>query len=65
MLLYLAWFVIALYIYQSPKNQENKRILFFYLIGLGLFVGFGDIIGGYDRYIYGALQEDTSQRTYL
>lgn len=54
MLLYLAWFVIALYIYQSPNNQKNKRILFFYLMGLGLFVGFGDIIGGYDRYIYGA-----------
>ena len=29
-------------------------ILLLYLMGLGVFVGLGDMLGGYDRYLYGA-----------
>lgn len=54
MLIYILFFLIAIYIYQFRDNQQNKTVLFCYIVGLSLFVGFGDIIGGYDRYIYGA-----------
>jgi hypothetical protein len=54
MLIYILFFLIAIYIYQFRGNQQNKTVLFCYIVGLSLFVGFGDIIGGYDRYIYGA-----------
>lgn len=54
MTLYLAWFFIALFIYRFPKYQQNQHFLFYYMLGLALFVGIADMLGGYDRYIYGA-----------
>lgn len=48
-------FVIAL-VYYAASNKEterNKLPLAIYLGGLALFVGCADMLGGYDRYIYG------------
>lgn len=35
--------------------SRSKILLFVVMIVLALFVGFGDMLGGYDRYIYGNL----------
>ncbi|MBJ2187919.1 MAG: EpsG family protein [Muribaculaceae bacterium] len=47
--------IIILY-YQTPGWQgKNKKVLRLIFIFLALFVGLSDMLGGYDRYIYGAL----------
>lgn len=56
MWLYLLIFIIpvAMY-YTSQKTGDERNVvqLAVYLAGLALFVGFSDMLGGYDRYIYG------------
>lgn len=57
MFLYFLVFIIAfiyLLIYDKGAipNKENWPLAVFFLY-LALFVGLGDMIGGYDRYIYG------------
>lgn len=54
MLIYFVWFIIAFIIYMSRQSQQNKRFLFSYMLGLALFVGIADMLGGFDRYIYSA-----------
>lgn len=57
MLIYLILFLTAIlyYLYSPSKTRkQNDIVLFFYLMGLGFFVGISDMLGGYDRYIYGA-----------
>ncbi|MDD7273537.1 MAG: EpsG family protein [Prevotella sp.] len=53
MLPYFLVFVIAIlyYILDNKKNSILLQGLFF--LYLAIFVGLGDMIGGYDRYIYG------------
>lgn len=42
--------------YTTPQRKAHNTIaLFAVLMGLALFVGLGDMLGGYDRYIYGEL----------
>lgn len=56
MWLYILIFLSAVLLYSSFKgtgSQRNKGVLAVYLAGLALFVGLGDMLGGYDRYIYG------------
>ena len=54
MYIYILIFIIALFYYFSSKNnQHSKLLLAFFFIYVSLFVGLGDMIGGYDRYIYG------------
>lgn len=54
MTLYLLWFLLALIWYgQRWDLHKSQSILFIYLLSLGVFVGLGDMLGGYDRYIYG------------
>ena len=52
---YLLVFVIVLLYYQlaQPSYKHDNKFLFFFLLYVALFVGLGDMIGGYDRYIYG------------
>ena len=55
MFIYFLPFIIALIYYFSTQknNYHSDKLLAFYFLYLALFVGFGDMIGGYDRYIYG------------
>lgn len=56
MLLYLSIFLIPLIYYFAskinPQLSKNKAICGFIFLFLGLFIGLGDMQGGYDRYIY-------------
>ena len=58
MLLYLFWFFLSVLIcYGTLKSSKKLQIRYvtFFLLALGIFVGLGDMLGGYDRYIYGDL----------
>lgn len=58
MLLYLGWFlasVLILYGTLGQSKEDQKAMVTYFLIALGIFVGLGDMLGGYDRYIYGEL----------
>lgn len=58
MILYLAIFGATVLMYFFTHNTDisrSKILLFVVMIVLALFVGFGDMLGGYDRYIYGNL----------
>lgn len=44
----LAWYLIA----SATESTHSRSVLFLYMLAVALFVGFGDMIGGYDRYIY-------------
>lgn len=62
MWIYILLFVIAL-VYYAASNEEserNKLPLAIYLCGLALFVGCADMLGGYDRYIYGEIFDNMS-----
>lgn len=55
MLLYLGWFFasVLILLYTVNKSREDQKALVtYFLIALGIFVGLGDMLGGYDRYIY-------------
>ena len=60
--LYLLFFIIAVAIYSfsNEYNEQSKLALGIYLIGLALFVGCADMLGGYDRYIYGEIFDQMS-----
>ncbi len=55
MWIYILIFIIAFFLYIVTKetNEQSKLVLGLYLLGLALFVGCADMLGGYDRYIYG------------
>lgn len=55
MWIYILIFIIAVFLYIATKetNEQSKLVLGLYLLGLALFVGCADMLGGYDRYIYG------------
>lgn len=55
MWLYLLIFFIPVGMYAfSPRREgRNAKRLAAYLAGLAIFVGLGDMLGGFDRYIYG------------
>ena len=40
----------------------SKKGLMLAVLALGLFVGLGDMLGGYDRYIYAQLFEDVADQ---
>lgn len=56
MFLYLFIFLLFVLIYlNSEKRPKNVKFLTFSMVGLAIFVGCSDMLGGYDRYIYGEL----------
>ena len=65
MWIYILLFVIAV-LYYSASNEDNERKklpLAIYLGGLTLFVGCADMLGGYDRYIYGQVFDQMAMIT--
>ena len=67
MTIYLIWFIVivALYLFgnKEVKRARNVYVLGVYLLGLALFVGLADMLGGYDRYIYGELFDSMADVT--
>ncbi len=55
MISYYLIFVISLiyYFIQSRKRVLSPTLFFSFMLIIALFIGLGDMIGGYDRYIYG------------
>lgn len=72
MWIYLIIFCIPVVFFFGNKKTINRstHFLFLYLLFFALFVGFSDMLGGYDRYIYGEVFDTiadvtTNQRSYL
>lgn len=65
MLLYLSIFLIPLLYYFYSRNNKklatSPRVMIGIFMFLGIFIGMGDMIGGYDRYIYGAYFDETAE----
>ena len=56
MFLYYSIFLLFVLIYlNSEKHPKNVKFLIFSMVGLAFLVGCSDMLGGYDRYIYGEL----------
>ncbi|MBW4776869.1 EpsG family protein [Prevotella histicola] len=65
MWLYLLIFFIPVFFFLStnPGRNQHSSFLFLFLLGLSLFVGFSDMFGGYDRYIYGEIFDNIADIT--
>lgn len=63
MLYLFVYIAITFIFFQSvihEKNMKNKRQLAFVFMIMALIVGFGDMLGGYDRYVYCELFDRTA-----
>ena len=60
MVLYLIFYIFALYAYLTTvkSKQKNENFLFYYFVCSTIFVGISDMLGGYDMYIYAELFND-------
>lgn len=65
MWIYLIIFVFWLFIYAFNKHSLSKASFLFLFMGLAIFVGLGDMLGGYDRYIYGELFDSVAEQIQL
>ena len=53
---YLVFVLAVIYLfYAKEEKMTDSSLLTVFMTGLALFIGLGDMIGGYDRYIYGEL----------
>lgn len=67
MLIYISIFIVALIYYYLSKFQSRRysvKALAFFMLLLAIFVGLGDMIGGYDRYIYGEAFDTIADETW-
>lgn len=57
MLLYISIFFVTLisYLATYKNDEQSRRWIIGMMVFLALFVGLADMLGGYDRYIYGVL----------
>lgn len=54
MFIYLLIFLVAVFIYSQAKTPESQlKSCKYFMLFLAFFVGVSDMLGGYDRYIYG------------
>lgn len=68
MLLYSIWFFVSVLIFLGTLKSDKKTQIFAmaaFLVALGVFVGLGDMLGGYDRYIYGELFDRMADVTHV
>lgn len=67
MWIYILIFAIPLYAYTTGKGKytQHEGFLKYYMFGLALFVGLGDMLGGYDRYIYGEIFDTIADELYV
>ena len=64
MIIYIILFLIPviLYFYYKDNKQASYKPFLFFFISLAVFVGLGDMLGGYDRYIYGDLFDNLADQ---
>ena len=64
MIIYIILFFIPaiLYFYYKDNKQASYKPFLFFFISLAVFVGLGDMLGGYDRYIYGDLFDNLADQ---
>lgn len=64
MIIYIILFLIPaiLYFYYKDNKQASYKPFLFFFISLAIFVGLGDMLGGYDRYIYGDLFDNLADQ---
>lgn len=64
MIIYIILFLIPaiLYFYYKDNKQASYKPFLFFFISLAVFVGLGDMLGGYDRYIYGELFDNLADQ---
>lgn len=64
MAIYILLFFIPviLYFYYNKKQQVPYKPFLIFFVALALFVGLGDMLGGYDRYIYGELFDNLADQ---
>ena len=72
MLFYLILYLIPLsfYLFSDGKYHQSPKYLIFSIIVFALIIGFADMLGGYDRYLYcdifdNIADETTTTRKYL
>lgn len=67
MWLYLIVFLILLLFFLKEKEQDrsNPAFLLFFFMFLAFFVGLSDMLGGYDRYIYGEVFDSVANNVSL
>lgn len=65
MWIYLLIFAIPLYAFiKKGAYTQHKSFLKFFMLFLALFVGLSDMLGGYDRYIYGEIYDSVADDLY-
>ena len=67
MIIYLLWFLgSVLLCYGTLKSSKKVQVQLsaFFLLALGIFVGLGDMLGGFDRYIYAQLYDSMADITH-
>lgn len=64
MIIYIILFLIPVifFFYYKDNKQASYKPFLFFLIFLALFVGLSDMLGGYDRYIYGELFDNLADQ---
>lgn len=60
---YILLFLLPLIWYLSGKNCASSSTLAVFMFGFALFVGLSDMLGGYDRYIYGEIFDSFANAT--
>ena len=63
MILYIIIFLVIVILYaMTLYNPQSTRVLMAIMAFLAIFVGISDMLGGYDRYIYGELFDQVANR---
>lgn len=63
MALYIIIFLVIVILYvMTLYNPQSARVLMVIMAFLAIFVGISDMLGGYDRYIYGELFDQLANR---
>ncbi len=65
---FIAFAVAYFYLYYSENKNvsqlkggiKDTSLLMYFLLYLAVFIGMGDMIGGYDRYIYGEIFDESA-----
>lgn len=68
MIVYLFWFFASFIVFYSTLKSEKHTqttAMTLFLFAMGVFVGLGDMLGGYDRYIYAELFDKMANSTLL
>ena len=64
MIIYIILFLIPVifFLYYKDNKQASYKPFLFFFVFLALFVGLSDMLGGYDRYIYGDLFDNLADQ---